>query len=514
MSGISRSRYAVIVAILLAAFALRLFTLETRPLWYDDAFSVFLAERGLAAIASGTAADTMPPGYYVLLYAWMGVVGQTPLAMRMLSVELSLLVIALVYAVAERGFGARTANWAAFLVGLMPFQIYHAQELRMYTLLAVGVLAYLYGVMGLVRYEPNRAAPSREKRRLDGMGMKNPGTRRALLFVALGTTIALYAHNLAFVSLLAGNVYFLLRRAWRAQVQLILGQIAGAILFAPWILYVPTQLEKIQRAFWTQTPGALDVVQMLMVFTTYLPLPSLLIAPALFVTALVLVLGVWQLVKLARRQKLPALSLMVAFAVFPPLLMFGLSYAIRPVLVPRGAIASALCYVILLSVIVARAPRMAQVGAGVLALLLAGVILPFYYSAYGEWRRAPYPEADAFLRSQARTDDVILHDNKLAFFPMHLYDRALPQVFLSDPPQSDNDTFAPASQSAMELYPADFDRAVQGRARVWFVIYQTAIDEAVSANTPHGNLAQLDKKFQRIQETAYGDLRILLYTAR
>ncbi len=483
------SRYARIVAILLLAFALRLIVIETRPLWYDDAFSVLLAERGPAAIASGTAADTMPPGYYLLLSAWMNFVGQTPLAMRMLPVSLSLLGLAFVYVIAKRAFGRRAAEWAIFLVALMPFQIYHAQELRMYTLLALGVLMNWYGVMRLEN-------------------------RWGLALVALGTAIALYSHNLAFVSLLAGNIYFLLQRAWRVQGRLILAQLGGALLFTPWLFYVPTQLEKIQRAFWTQTPGLLDVVQWLLVFTTYLPLPPPLIALALFVAVLILILVVWQLFKIARTKKFSLLGLVVTSALVPPILLFILSFLIRPVFVPRGAMASALMYGILLAFVASRAPRVFQIGLAAFALLFASALLPFYYSAYGEWRRAPYVEADAFLRAQRREGDVILHDNKLAFLPMHLYDRALPQVFLADPPQSDNDTFAPASQAAMELYPIDFDQAVRGKTRVWFVIYQTAIDEAQALNQPHANLARLDQHFQRVQETNYGDLRILLYTAR
>ncbi len=497
-----RCSYARVVAIFLFAFALRMITLETRPLWYDDAFSVFLAERGPAAIASGTAVDTMPPGYYLLLYAWMNVVGQTPLAMRMLSVSLSLLVMAFVYVIARRAFGVRAAEWASFLAALMPFQIYHAQELRMYTLLALGVLMYLYGVL-LV---------------LDANGLQTTAQPKhshqhiaAFVLVALGTAIALYSHNLAFVSLGAANLYFLFKRAWRLQVRLMLGQCVGAIFFTPWLIYVPTQLEKIQQAFWTTRPGLLDVVQMLLVFTTYLPLPPVLISLALLMSVLVLVLASWQLLKIARRKNFSALGLLVTFVLAPPFVLFVMSYLIRPVFVPRGAIASALVYAMLLGFVASRAPRAMQRILVAFTLLSAGVFLLFYYSAYGEWRRAPYVEADAFLREQFRDGDVILHDNKLAFFPMHLYDRELPQVFLADPPQSDNDTFAPASQAAMELYPLDFEQAVNGKTRVWFVIFQTALDEA---NSAHANVARLDANLQRVQETNYGDLRIFLYATR
>ncbi len=503
---------ARVLAIFLLAFALRLVTIETRPLWYDDAFSVFLSERGLAAIASGTAADTMPPGYYALLSLWMNGFGQTPLALRMLSVSLSMLGIALVYVIARRAFGATAGHWAMLLAALMPFQIYHAQELRMYTLLALGGLIYVYGVMLLAVPKDLRA--ERVATRAHTENYLPFIQWRAWSFVALGTIIALYAHNLAFVTLLAGNIFFLLTRAWRKQGQLILAQVCGALFFTPWLVYVPTQLEKIQRAFWTPQPSLLQVVQMVLEFTTLLPLPPLFIALALTLSILILVIAIWQVIKCGRRKTFPALGVLVAFALVPPILLFLVSYLIRPVFVSRGAIVSALVYAMLVGAVASSAPRMLQRALLVLTILLYGALLPFYYSAYGEWRRAPYANADAFLREQWRAGDVILHDNKLTFFPMYYYDRALPQVFLADPPQSDNDTFALASQQAMESYPTEFQNAVGGKTRVWFVIYQTALDEANAANVPHANLARLDDSFQRVQENQYGDVRLFLYTIR
>lgn len=493
--------FATIAAILLLAFGLRLASVETRPLWYDDAFSVLLAERGPADIAAGTAADTMPPGYYLILYGWMKLLGQTPMAMRMLSVGLSLLTVAMVYAIAKRAFGMRTGLWAAFLAAVMPFQIYHAQELRMYTLLSFGLLIYLYGLLELMLTGSTRVP------------------HKPIAFVAAGTTLALYAHNLAFVTLAAGNVYFIVqalrgKQAWRKELYLILGQAVGLALFTPWLFYVPTQLEKIQRAFWTQAPGLLDVVQMLMVFTTYLPLPPLFIVGALGLSVFVLVVVIWQLFKLRQSGRVPALGLFVTFALVPPVLLFALSYVIRPVFVPRAVIGSALVYAILIAVCAALAPRWLKWALAAAALGAAAIVLPFYYSAYGEWRRAPYAEADAFLRREWKDGDVILHDNKLAFFPMHLYDRTLPSSFLADPPQSDNDTFARASQDAMGLHPTDFDKAVKGHQRVWFVIFQTAIEEARAAGVPHANMARLDKRFVHGPETSYGDVRVVLYTAR
>jgi hypothetical protein len=53
-----------------AGLILRLPGLETRPIWYDEAFSILLAARPFGQVVSGTAADTMPPLYYAMLGLW------------------------------------------------------------------------------------------------------------------------------------------------------------------------------------------------------------------------------------------------------------------------------------------------------------------------------------------------------------------------------------------------------------------------------------------------------------
>lgn len=493
--------FALPLGILLLAFALRCVTLDSRPLWYDDAFSVFLSERGVASIVSGTAVDTDPPGYYFLLSGWMRLVGQTPAAMRVLGLMLSVLIVALTYALGKRAFGAAVGNWAALLVALMPFQIYHAQELRMYALFGFGLCLYFYGVLDLSA-SPYRRLPI-----------------RTLVLIGVGTVLALWAQNLAFATFLAGHVYLILRalrdkQVWRKELQLLAAQVMAGIFYIPWLFYLPTQLAKVSRSFYTEVPGFLEVLQAQMVLTAYLPLPPLLTAIALFVVVAVPTLAIWSLVKFARRERLPALGVVVAFAVVPPLVLFVMSYLMRPIFVPRGLVIVPVAYAILLGVPAARAPRVLQMGFAAFALLAAAVLLPFYYTGYGEWRRADYAAADAFLRAQVEQGDAVVHDNKLSYFPMHLHDRELGQVFIADPPQSDNDTLAPASQAALELYPTGFEAAVRDHERVWFLVYRTALKEADEAGIPHGNVARLERQYRRVQETNYGDLVIVLYTTR
>lgn len=479
------------ILILLLALGLRLAGAQTRPLWYDEAFSALLAQHGLPAIIAGTGADTMPPLFYFLLHFWGRIAGGSPFAMRFLMVSLSVLLVCLAFAIGARVAGPRAGLWAALLTTLAAFQLYHAQELRMYALLALGLLFYLYG---LLRWRA--------------------GLRFGGALIVLGTAVAIYAHNLSFLTLAVGVIYLLFQREWRATLQLIALQAIAALLFIPWLVSVPGQIDKIQRAFWTLPPGPVDLLQMLVIFTAYLPLPGWLLPFALFMTLAVAVLAGRALYRLRRQGSMRQLDLLLAFALIPPVLMFVVSYLMRPVFVPRGLIASGLAYYVLLAILIARAPQAGQwLAAGVVAAV-ACACLPVVYSSWGEWRRAPFEQADSFLRSHMQPEDAVLHDNKLSFFSMYYYDRDLAQRFLADPPGSANDTLSAGSQVALDLFPVEMEQALMGKTRVWFVILQTAIDEAAAEGHPHGNIARLEHSYRLASTESLGDLRILQYERR
>src|SRR5215207_2192901 len=85
-------RYALPL-ILLLALVLRLVNLGERNLWYDEAFAILFAGKGLNAMLYGTltpvaggAADIHPLLYYVTLDGWISVFGTSAFAARFLSV--------------------------------------------------------------------------------------------------------------------------------------------------------------------------------------------------------------------------------------------------------------------------------------------------------------------------------------------------------------------------------------------------------------------------------------------
>lgn len=76
-----------------------------------------------------------PPLHAVLLNRWMTVFGQSDLAIRSLSVVFSLCALSALYWFAYAVFGARAAFFTGLIQALSPFDIFYAQEARMYSLL-------------------------------------------------------------------------------------------------------------------------------------------------------------------------------------------------------------------------------------------------------------------------------------------------------------------------------------------------------------------------------------------
>ena len=459
MSKVQRGALPLIV---LFGLALRLVWIESRPLFYDEAFSYFLSIQTLPKIVAGTAADTMPPLYYFLLHVW-ALVGQSVWWLRSLNVLLSMAVIYLAYRLVKDLYGQAAGLWTALLVAVAPFHIFYAQEMRMYTLLALGLTGYAWCFLRLTRAQ-------------DDERIHWPFWVGLVLF----GTVAMYSHNLAGFTIIVPTIFLAARRRWKMLLRLIAAQAVIGLLFLPWLALVPGQVQKIQTAFWTPRPGLVEILQLIIMFVTNLPLPVWGTALAAVVSLYLIVIALLEFRR--NRWSDEGFWFLIGYAVAPGVILFGISYLMRPVFVPRAVIASSIAGYALLGRLAACgrsriAGRMA-VGMFVIAALAA---LPAQV-LFHEFPRSPYRETAAWLSGQAQTGEVVLHENKLSFFSMHFYEPNLAQSFLPDVKGGGNDTLAPASAAAMELEPAvDAAGAVGDAARVDYVVFQKELDELHAA---------------------------------
>jgi mannosyltransferase len=506
-----RKVLVAICMIMVAGLVLRLIAISGRGIWYDDAFSIFLARRSLPEIIVGTAADTMPPLYYFLLHFWM-MAGESIVWLRFLNVILSLTVIWLVYVLAWKMFGPRIGLWAALLTAVSPMQIYHAQEIRMYALLELTQLGYILFFFSIITYQENRSKT----------GWFLLGNWIGMVVCGAG---AMYTHNLAIFVLVVPNLILLVGRRWRLFTKLLAAQAAIIVLAIPWLIMVPGQIDKIQRAFWTPQPGLVEVLQAIVVFTAALPLPGVWQALAILLSVEAFVLTVLVVGRRLFRRYPPngqgngttgrnwRLEAIVMLALVPPILMFAASYLMRPVFVPRGFLLSSLAYYILIAWMVGGVENKAAGRLVIGAVLAAAFISLPFQSTYDLFPRSPFGEAASWLNANMEPGSRVIHDNKLSYFPTHFYSPDLEQVFLGDERGSHNDTFAPASQAAMGVFPEDDMRtASHDVEQVYFVVFEKTIQEYQAAGLPgHPNLEWLDSCYGLVEQVSFEDLTVYHY---
>lgn len=211
----------LIILIMLLAFELRTLRLNFQPLWWDEGYSVYFASMSLPEMVEATSLDIHPPLYYALLHGWIGLVGTSPVALRLLSVLIGTVTVPLFYSFSRFLTGEKTALVSALLLAISPFHIYYSQEIRMYglvTLLGLGATVSLFSVL--------------------------KGKYNLTLAYAFLCALALYTQYYAVFIILAHIAiifgFWLKGRTWPWRAFLAL--LGASLLYLPWAFYAGERL--------------------------------------------------------------------------------------------------------------------------------------------------------------------------------------------------------------------------------------------------------------------------------
>jgi mannosyltransferase len=278
----AKRNYLALLALLLLAFALRVYRLDSQSLWYDEAVTAKVASQGIRELTRWTADDIQPPLYYYAAAGWLHLAGRGEWALRFPSAFFGTLTVPLMWAVALRLFGRGrsgrvAALAAALLTALSPLYVYYAQEARMYTQLTfLGLLAG-YALLRAtmddtcthLRWSQARCGP----RTMDhGSGTMEQSSfmvdglssgRWWFLFV-IASAALLYTHYFGVFLLMAYSVCFMIgwlvawargRPHWRELGVFALSCLSIALLYLPWL---PSMLNRyaVDRSYWQ---GALKI---------------------------------------------------------------------------------------------------------------------------------------------------------------------------------------------------------------------------------------------------------------
>ena len=115
---------------------LRLFHLGYHELRGDETFGLIFSSQPIGSMLQQTLAylEPHPPLDYILLHFWTQIAGDSEWAIRFTSLAFSVAAIPLIYQLGRLLLDTDTALWAALFIAVNPFQIWHAQEARMYAI--------------------------------------------------------------------------------------------------------------------------------------------------------------------------------------------------------------------------------------------------------------------------------------------------------------------------------------------------------------------------------------------
>jgi mannosyltransferase len=132
-----------LLAILILGATLRLLSLGRQSVWIDEGFSWLATRLSFWDVTQLSFADVHPPLYYFLLKMALWILPSTEFGLRLPSAIFSIATLIVMIGFVNRHWGHRTACYVGLLAALSPFDIYYAQEARMYSLLAfLFVLAF------------------------------------------------------------------------------------------------------------------------------------------------------------------------------------------------------------------------------------------------------------------------------------------------------------------------------------------------------------------------------------
>lgn len=490
----------LLACIVLLGLLLRLPGLHSKPLWYDEAFSVLFSRTGLSgilygtlSIVDGTAADIHPPLYYGILSGWMNIFGQNAIVVRLLSLVIGIGVILLAWKINTDLFGSPAGLLGALLISISPFQIHYAQEARMYALLSFFLLA---ATLCLIH------------------GMRKSTLWKWALF-GVFCAAGMYTHVLAVFFLFPLALIPILTRKWKIIPYLLGGLCVGLLLYFPWLLNLPAMVSKVEQAYWISKPGFTTVLQVLISFVTDLPLPGGWLPAAVFLTVLVTILGVYRTIA-AIRLKLESAKTgaWLAYLAFVPILLTFIVSQWRPVLIPRVMIPAGTIFLLWIAwvIIGTQMPKIVSVITG--SVLVLGMILGMWaHYRYDGFPYAPFQEVNQSLETKLSSDGVIVHSNKLSMLPAHYYNPDLPHAYLADPPGSGSDTLAIPTQEVLGLFAEDdIQEITEGRDQVLFVMFTREINEyRLQGLVEHPQLAWLGAQYRELSIETWGDLSIYVF---
>jgi uncharacterized membrane protein len=208
----------------------------TVSLWGDESFTAVAVQNNFSRMLYIVSKDTAPPLYYIFLFIWTGIFGNSEIAIRSLSVLLYLGTVFVAYLIAKK----IQHKWAGILAALVclanPFLFPFAFEGRMYAILVFFVTLSFYFFIS----------------------KKTTG-------YIISSAAALYSHHYAALALIFQFLWkfalFIKNKqySFTKAFAFIKPYLLIGLLYLPWLYPLYKQLTLVSTGFWLGKPKLIDI---------------------------------------------------------------------------------------------------------------------------------------------------------------------------------------------------------------------------------------------------------------
>jgi mannosyltransferase len=464
----------LVIIITLVGYVMRVFLLAKNGLWLDEAFSVWMASHNVVDMLQWTVKiDQHPPLYYLLLHYWMAFNGDAPYNVRLLSVIFGAGTIPIIYLIGKSMSGVVMGLAAALILAFSLFNIFFAQETRMYTLLTFNAAVAIYALVRLLSDSRSVKPIGNQFREYlhawHTSGPIEPDTKKEfsykdetryrsgwrawisrhrwlpihtietdLAWVAfiVFSAATLLSHNTAVFFPLATNIFVLGLMLYQRIKKLgsppafqapslgnwVKAQIGIFLLWSPWMASFFKQVGAVDQRFWIPKPTLDAVIQVLKTFLNPSDqFPASYTRVIWFLYVLVLCLGLVHF----RKKFSQFLFLAALFAI--PFLGELIVSIHRPIFYGRTLIWTTIPLFLVL------AAGIAQIRNRFLIILVLGSFCAINLFSAGDYYRFYQKEdwstAAGYVANFAEKDDLVLFNSNFVEIPFNYYFRAFEDLY-------------------------------------------------------------------------------------
>lgn len=541
------------VALTLVGGWLRVFLLDNKGMWLDETFSIWLASHSTLEMMQWIVKiDQHPPFYYLLLHYWIASYGDTPYYVRLLSALFGTLTIPIIYLIGKRISSVQVGLAAAVFMCFSTFNIYYAQEARMYTLLMFNAAMAIYALTRLLtdsrsilpigsqfqKYIHAWRASERVK----------PDTKRDLSYedeiavltgwrgwiyhhrwVSIQTidtdlswvafivfsAATLLTHNTAIFFSLATNIFVLglmlfqwINKSGTTSAlqppsisNWVKAQIGVFILWSPWIFAFIQQARRVNQEFWLPKPDWETITQTLRALLNA-SAPNQISQVMTWVLCVVLCLGLIYY----RKNFSIFLFLVVLFTI--PVLGELIVSIHRPIFIDRTLIW------ITIPMFIVLAAGIAQLRFRLLIILVMGGLATNYLFATGDYYRF-YQKEDwsnpaGYVANFIEKDDLIIFNSNMVRIPFEYYFKTWANLYdLQAEKHGVPEDLFDSGILEPKMTESDIPKLISllnGHNRVWLVYSHNSYTD------PMGLIPQtLASRLKLIQQRDFYGVQVLLY---